>query len=103
MRRLRPRWEHDSAGAGLVPLVEAGLGASTTDEATQSVAQVLANDRGFWSSTGSGARGAGEWLLFRLRGPACRVHYLRLAVYRALYQAGWVVAVVGLVVGLVGV
>jgi len=87
-RPLRPRWEHDSARPDLVQLIESGLSASSTDDDLQDVSQVLRNDRGFWSSTGSAARGAGEWLLFRLRGPASAVHYLRLAVYRALYQAG---------------
>lgn len=88
LRRLRPRWEEDSASPRLVPLMEAALEASSTDDESQAVHQVLRNDRGFWSSTGSATDGASEWLLFRLRGPACRVHYVRLAVYRALYQVG---------------
>jgi hypothetical protein len=40
------------------------------------------------SSEGSGSADDGEWLMFQLAGPMARVRYLRLAVYRALYQAG---------------
>ncbi|KAI8472412.1 MAG: hypothetical protein J3K34DRAFT_519749 [Monoraphidium minutum] len=88
LNRLRPAWEEESASPGLESLVEAGVAASSTDDESQSVHQVLRNDRGFWSSGGSAGRGAAEWLLLRLRGPAARVHYVRVAVYRALYQAG---------------
>lgn len=31
---------------------------------------------------------AEDWLLYRLAGPYCRVSYVRVAVYRALYQPG---------------
>jgi hypothetical protein len=85
---LRPAWEEESALDGCVQLVEAALGASSTDDDSQAASRVLRNDRGFWSSTGSEGRGGSEWLLFRLRGPLCRIDYVRVAVYRALYQAG---------------
>ena len=110
LRLLRPRWERAAAAAAAAAagagasrrhgrastrhrqqLIEAGVAASTTDDATQAPQQVVANDRGFWSSTGAAGRGAdggGEWLLLRLAGPAARVTAVRVAVYRALYQAG---------------
>jgi hypothetical protein len=48
----------------------------------------LHNDRHFWSSTGSLTQVGDEGLLFELSGPAARMSYLQLAVYRAFYQAG---------------
>jgi hypothetical protein len=48
---------------------------------------------GFWSSTGSeDARSAVEDCVYRLAGPACSVRYLRMLVYRAFYQHGYVQA-----------
>jgi hypothetical protein len=52
------------------------------------VDNMLRNDRHFWSSTGSPTQVADEGLLFEMAGPAARVSYVQLAVYRAFYQAG---------------
>ena len=65
----------------------AALGASSTDDELQSADRTLHNNREFWSSTGSDSPDACEALSYRLLVPA-RPAFVRVAVYRALYQQG---------------
>ncbi|GAB4821350.1 hypothetical protein N2152v2_008396 [Parachlorella kessleri] len=71
------------------PLIAAGLAASSTDLPTQSIARTLDNDpTTFWSSRGTASPEAGAWLLYKLKGPLCIVHFVQLVVFRARYQFG---------------
>ena len=45
-------------------------------------------DDEFWSSTGSGSRGADDELLYQLVCPLARISYVSVAVYRAQQQHG---------------
>ncbi|WIA41794.1 hypothetical protein OEZ86_009126 [Tetradesmus obliquus] len=86
-RHVRGVWEAEASC--LVPLITAAVHASSTDNEQQALDNTLHNDRHFWSSTGSPTQVADEGLLFELAGPAVRVAYVQLAVYRAFYQAGY--------------
>lgn len=48
----------------------------------------MSNNLEFWSSTGSPSADDGESLTYRLEGPACRVSYVTVALYKATYQMG---------------
>jgi hypothetical protein len=71
-----------------VPLVRAGLAASSTDHEAQGVDMVLdSRPDTFWSSTGSDAD-RDESLDFALAGPLCLLTHISVKVYKARFQWG---------------
>lgn len=70
------------------PLIAEALEASSTDHPTQGIQMTLSSGVLFWSSTGRASPHGQEWLLYRLASPLCRLRFVKLGVYRALYQHG---------------
>ncbi|EFN52955.1 hypothetical protein CHLNCDRAFT_54027 [Chlorella variabilis] len=85
----QPQFGLPEAGRRGKALLLEGVEASSTDNPQQSIDCTLDDDAGmFWSSMGSQAPEANEYLLYKLRSPLCLVQHVQLIVFRAHYQFG---------------